>query len=1092
MAQPFTLQSIKRLCGRFAYEDGEAIYAAGRVRLDRDDPDAAGFGAEVAGIGGVRRVSVSFGPDGSPIADCDCEPFLRYEEPCEHIAAALLQIYELRSDLRSPYRPMPSAEQRAADGLLALFASGPPPDGVRRTALGARKETLDVEWIVKAREYADGNRLFAVEMKLGPGKTYVVPRIRDFLDAYDRGEAYAFTARFAYEPQAHRFAPADEAALRELVRAKRSEEAYRAAGAAGLPAARRSDADRSLPVPPYAWEALEPLLAAAPSVALEAGSERWSGLRTSEEPLPLKFEFDAIDADEAAAFGEGGDDAFRLDAGGLDGVLVMETYGLALHDGKLVKLPAASCRRLAELQRLLTSLREPRIRIPADRMETFLREVVPGLLSLGEVRVAKAVSDRIVQTPLKARIYLDRVRDRLLAGVEFQYGDLVVNPLEARAGTAKSGRILLRDGEKERRILELMDAGGFVQTESGYFLTDEADEFEFLYEIVPKLERLADIFATTAVKVRIVPGPKAPVVKVDVDERVDWLEIKFDLAGIPESDIRQLVRAIDEKKKYYRLPSGALMPLEREQFQQLARFLKETGLTPAELSGATARIPVSRGLYFMDLAEHENRAVKLGKSFRQVLENMRYPDNLDFPVPPSLDAVLREYQKHGFRWMKLLAHYRFGGVLADDMGLGKTLQSIAFLVSVLPDIRERREPAIVVAPASLTYNWRNELQKFAPDVKAVLVDGDQEERAKKLRLARDADVVITSYPLLRRDIASYARRRFHTVILDEAQAFKNYATQTAHAVKRLQASHRFALTGTPIENGIEELWSIFDVVFPTLFPERRLFRDMSRSSVAKRVRPFLLRRLKSDVLGELPEKIETVHATELFPEQKRLYAAYLAKLRQETLKHLDVDNFHKSRMRILAGLTRLRQICCHPALFVEGYEGGSGKFESLLDLLEEGRGAGKRMLVFSQFTGMLELIGRELGRQGVPYFYLDGDTPAAERVELCDRFNDGERSLFLISLKAGGTGLNLTGADTVILYDLWWNPAVEQQAADRAHRIGQTNVVQVIRLVAGDTLEEKIYELQQRKKHLIDDVVQAGPAAFGSLSEAELRELLSI
>jgi SNF2 family DNA or RNA helicase len=311
-------------------------------------------------------------------------------------------------------------------------------------------------------------------------------------------------------------------------------------------------------------------------------------------------------------------------------------------------------------------------------------------------------------------------------------------------------------------------------------------------------------------------------------------------------------------------------------------------------------------------------------------------------------------------------------------------------------------------------------------------------------------------------------------------------------VKAIKARYRFALTGTPVENRIEELWSIFDVVFPELFTGRKAFNELTRDAVAKRVRPFLLRRLKTDVLGELPDKIESLQASELLPEQKKLYVAYLAKLQKETLKHLSKDDFQKNRIKILAGLTRLRQLCCHPALFVEGYDGGSAKFEQLLEIIEECRSSGKRMLVFSQFTEMLGLIRRELGDQGIPHFYLDGKTPASERAELCSRFNEGERDLFLISLKAGGTGLNLTGADTVILYDLWWNPAVEQQAADRAHRIGQKNVVQVIRLVTQGTVEDKMYELQLRKKNLIDEVVQPGQEALSSLTEQEIREILMI
>ncbi|KAI7256769.1 hypothetical protein KC345_g10927, partial [Hortaea werneckii] len=342
------------------------------------------------------------------------------------------------------------------------------------------------------------------------------------------------------------------------------------------------------------------------------------------------------------------------------------------------------------------------------------------------------------------------------------------------------------------------------------------------------------------------------------------------------------------------------------------------------------------------------------------------------------------------------------------------------------------------------------------------------------------------------DVEEYAKRSFHTLILDEAQMIKNSATQTAQAVKLLQARFRFALTGTPVENALEDLWSIFGVVFPGLFPGKKAFHDLPRETVARRARPFLLRRLKSDVLKELPDKIESLQASELLPEQKTLYVAYLARLRKEALKHLDNDSFGNGRIKVLAGLTRLRQLCCHPALFVDGYTGGSGKFEQLLEIIDECRSSGKRMLVFSQFTQMLGMMGRELALLGIPHFYLDGQTPAAQRVELCSRFNEGERELFLISLKAGGTGLNLTGADTVILYDLWWNPAVEQQAADRAHRIGQKKVVQVIRLVAQGTVEDKMYELQQKKKNLIDEVIQPGQEALSSLSEQDIRDILAI
>lgn len=311
-------------------------------------------------------------------------------------------------------------------------------------------------------------------------------------------------------------------------------------------------------------------------------------------------------------------------------------------------------------------------------------------------------------------------------------------------------------------------------------------------------------------------------------------------------------------------------------------------------------------------------------------------------------------------------------------------------------------------------------------------------------------------------------------------------------MKELNARHRFALTGTPIENSLDELWSIFHVVFPALLPDRSQFAELRNADIAKRVRPFLLRRTKAEVLGEVPQKIERIEHSELHEEQKKLYTAYLAELRHEALKHLRDNSMRKNRIRILAGLTRLRQLCCHPSLFVEDYKGGSAKFEQLLEILEEARLTGRRVLVFSQFTGMLNLIGQSLLRSGRSYFYLDGSTPPKERVELCDRFNEGEEDLFLISLKAGGTGLNLTGADTVILYDLWWNPAVEQQAADRAHRMGQKREVQVLRLVAKGTIEEKMYDLQLRKQDLVDEMIQSGSEAVQSMSEEDIREILMI
>lgn len=1110
MSFQLTQRVIKLLCGRISYERGEAYYRTGKVIFVRIDHGSRVYEATVSGTGHYH-VSAQIDQHGDVQAECNCPAFYSYNNYCKHIAAVLLGVHDMLQNGKPPVRsypsllhtPLPTDPSGASPGdsrvethkartgdipsrdiwiardMMRLFEEGAAP-ALRAGARFDLRTPLEAEFTLRPFPYGYRKYMFGLEMKIGAKRLYIVKNIRDFLDKIHRREPYSFSKHFSYDPEQHSFRPADEAILQKLVEICRNEQMYQETIGGFSGHKHHGSGERLLPVPPFFWDGLLPLLTQAAAVQLEQDGRIWPGLTLLDEPLPLRFDLS-----------QASDDSFQFAVHGLDEVTVMEAYGVILSDGKIIRQPAAQSRRLAEMKHMLATARKQQIMIPPEQIEPFVERVLPGLMKLGNVEIEETIAGRMVRTQLKAKLYLDRVKDRLLAGLEFQYGDIIFNPLEEHGPKRGTDLILLRDGERERQILHLMDGSSFTKTESGYFLDDEEAEYEFLYHVVPELEKLLEVYATSAVKTRLVTDLRPPKISVELDERTDWLEFRFDMAGIGESEIRGLLLALEEKRRFYRLPNGAFVPLESAEFQEIVSFMNEFGIRRAEIQGPELRLPVIRGLHLKD-ERQQNCAVKLGKSFRQLLHNLQNPDNLDFPVPPRLSSGLRDYQAYGYQWLKTLAHYRFGGILADDMGLGKTLQSIAFIVSVLPEIAESGLPTLIVSPASLVYNWRNELTKFAPEIKAVIADGGKAERVRTLREASQADVIITSYPLLRRDIEQFAELSFHTLVLDEAQSFKNHASQTAQAVKSLQAKHRFALTGTPVENSLEELWSIFSAVFPELFPSRQAFNELSRETVAKRIRPFLLRRLKTDVLKELPEKIESLQASELLPEQKRLYLAYLAKLQQETLKHLDEDGFQKNRIRILAGLTRLRQLCCHPALFVDGYTGGSAKFEQLMEMIEECQSAGKRVLIFSQFTEMLGLIGRELGYQGIPFFYLDGKTPAAERVELCERFNSGERDLFLISLKAGGTGLNLTGADTVILYDLWWNPAVEQQAADRAHRIGQKNIVQVIRLVAQGTVEDKMYELQQKKKNLVEEVLKPGQEALSALTEQEIREILMI
>jgi SNF2 family DNA or RNA helicase len=435
------------------------------------------------------------------------------------------------------------------------------------------------------------------------------------------------------------------------------------------------------------------------------------------------------------------------------------------------------------------------------------------------------------------------------------------------------------------------------------------------------------------------------------------------------------------------------------------------------------------------------------------------------------------------------------------MGLGKTFQVLAF---IREEIKNSKLPSIVIAPTSLIYNWYDEATKFVPDLTVLVIAGTKNERSLKMEELNNYNLIVTSFGLLKNDIDQYTEREFNYCIVDEAQNIKNAQTLNSDSVKRIRAKCCFALTGTPVENNLVDLWSIFDFVLPGHLPsyskflqvfEKPIVKDNDKEAaqrLSEYIRPFVLRRLKRDVLKELPDKIESVISTRMTPEQEKLYNSFMEKGVYEIKKHINNTGFEKSRFEILALLTRLRQICSHPSLFIGDYPGGSGKLELLFEIIENSLIGEHRMLIFSQFSTMLDLIKAGLEERNIHYFSLDGKTPSSERTELAKRFNEGEASVFLISLKAGGTGLNLIGADIVVHFDPWWNPAVEDQASDRAYRIGQTKAVQIFKLITHNTIEEKIYALQQRKKDLIESVIKSGEYLEDSLSEAEILEVLGI
>ena len=575
------------------------------------------------------------------------------------------------------------------------------------------------------------------------------------------------------------------------------------------------------------------------------------------------------------------------------------------------------------------------------------------------------------------------------------------------------------------------------------------------------------------------------------------LELKFTQDGEPAQEILAIMEALARRRRYFRLKDGSFLDLSAmDEWLPLADSIFEAaqaeGAESVAMGDDTIRLQAYRACYLQSLLESLGLPIEVDEKTQATVRLLTDPGKVqDVKLPDGLS--LRPYQERGFQWLLALDRLHMGGVLADDMGLGKTVQVIALLMAT----RQEGQVSLVVAPTTLTYNWLSELGRFAPDLSVMVLGGSAAQRASQIRHvkeAHDVDVLITSYPLIRQDIEQLTTIEFRFAILDEAQHIKNAGSKGAQAVRQLQAQTRFALTGTPLENGVGELWSIFNFVLPGYLLSysaflRRYQDGTDAEDLRRRISPFLMRRLKKEVLTELPDKIESVFTAQMSPEQAKVYEATMMRLRQRVDSIVKEKGFERGRTEVLAAITQLREICCHPSLVLDDYTGTSGKLDMLLDMLPEAIAKGRRVLLFSAFTSMLKILRRELDDAGYETMYLDGDTPAQRRVEMAEQFNAGQGQIFLISLKAGGTGLNLTGADMVIHYDPWWNPAAEDQATDRAYRIGQTRKVEVIRLVTHASIEEQVVALGQRKKALFDQLIKPGESMVGGLSPQEIMSL---
>ncbi len=726
-----------------------------------------------------------------------------------------------------------------------------------------------------------------------------------------------------------------------------------------------------------------------------------------------------------------------------------------------------------------------------ENKSDFIEKVLPVIKKSIHVSVPMELKDNYIVEPLAPKLYLDvvclKTKCYIQASIQFVYGNYRVNPLHSFS----SGKyILVRDKEEEERLTRLLYNLNFKVSEDCFLLKKEEDIFELMTDKMNLLTENFEVFYSKAYKSASLQKTGVLSGKIRLESGIDFLEIDLDYSQIPKEELEEFFKAIRLKKRYYRLKSGAFVNLQ-EQNSQLRALAWMIENEQAEENGRI-HLPKTAALFLEELLPKGNRIQK-EETYQKLVEKLHSPEKADWEFPKNVQAELRPYQKVGYQWLKTLAYYGMGGILADDMGLGKTLQAIVYICS------NPSEKTLIVCPTSLAYNWQEEFEKFAPSVRTKIISGTPEERYAAIEEAKEENVLITTYPLIRKDIEYYRKITFDHFFIDEAQFIKNPGSLSAKAVKAVKAKHRFALTGTPIENALSELWSVFDFIMPGFFPRYSKFSEIYEKPIMRgedetvmqelklRTHPFILRRMKKQVLKELPDKTESMRMAEMTKKQRKIYLSYLSRIQEEMKNNEELQA--GGRIQILSALTRLRQICCHPGTFVENYTGGSGKLDLLMEQLPDILDGGHSVIIFSQFTSMLSIIAEGLDETGIAYYYLAGSTKAVDRRRYVKEFNEGRVKVFLISLKAGGTGLNLVGADTVIHFDPWWNPAVEEQATDRAYRIGQDKQVHVIKYVMKDSIEEKIYQLQRRKKELSESVIDSGEVFINQLSEKELLDL---
>lgn len=1116
-----------------------------RVRRSDDVSVVTGRVASASGIADYFNVDVVFADFESRIIDydCDCPAAARFDGMCKHCVALTVAYFAQPKSFEEACdgRVAVSSARKTSEALAQCLATRPGATGANAGSAIAGTASGAVHLAV---HLAYDGRFWSMSLDAeGPQGAYVVRDMEAFAHRVQRGEFFSYGKRLAFAHRLEAFDGPSRAVARTLVEvfpderlfggstfravAGKREVRLREAELAGTLGAmgegasfvlERRDGDAAAPAPAR-WTVTEDV----PALSLEfAPAEGGYELRLSEPVLVVRgLEEAFVLSDGGAARATGADAwafAFLREAGLTEeGANAGVNAGAGAGGGVFVaeRDAEAFCRRALPVL-------EETIDVVLPEAWEALRPVAGTLAFYFDVTGKKEAA--LIRLTVKAF-----------------YGEREV-VLESPADSAEEPE--LRPASSQAfRDQDLEDAG--VAMAAQFFdgsmtlpLRQTELAGELLYGGLAQFRAIGEVFTTPAFDRLIVERP--PRVSLGLSLRANLIQMDVRESDLSADELRAMLSAYRRRKRFHRMSDGRIAALGEGDVAALGDMMRDLGVSANALLEGGAELPTYQAFY---LDREYGDAVR-DRAFEDYLCCLDGPGE-PVAAPASLAGTLRPYQVEGFRWLARLASLGFGGILADEMGLGKTLQMIA-LVKSLRDSGQLGGPVLVACPASLVFNWADEFARFAPDVPVCTLEGSRAHReallfratqgidegrvlgcgddagedartaGERIAGASSADVpcvIVASYDRVRIDGAQLARVEWGLVVLDEAQYIKNHATKTTRAVKRLRSRLRFALTGTPVENRLSELWSIFDFLMPGFLGSYERFRERYELGIigedeetAARLRaliePFVLRRRKADVLTDLPAKLENIRYVPLGREQRRLYDGAEQRLREDlnaqkrqnasrANRRGHIPDAEKSAVEVLAELTRLRQIALDPALVFENYKGGAEKLGAIMELVDEAMEAGRKVLVFSQFTSYLDVLAAELSRRSIGYFAITGATPKRERVRLVQQFNGDETPVFLVSLKAGGTGLNLTGASVVVHADPWWNAAATDQATDRAHRIGQNREVDVYKVVAKGTIEERIVALQEAKRDLADSVIAAtGGEALAGLTRERLAELL--